>query len=904
MRAPLDPPALTEWMLLRLLPPGVVSASVVGDLREEYARRRRQGEGTWWYRREAWGIVWRGMRDRVRGHGPFTTDVTGQAARRARESMIPRLVRGLRYAWRGLTRAPQFTIAAVVTLALAIGANASIFSVVQGVLLRPLRFQDSDRLVSLHHSAPGLGYDRFGVSPGIFLLYQAEADVFARSGLYASTTSNVTGDEGPPDRLDAAVMTPTAFTTLGISPALGRVFDGAEASPGGELVVVLSHALWRDRFGGDPAVLGRTLRVDGEPRTIVGVMPAAFEFPSRNTRLWLPLGLDSSSVTQYGNFSFDAVARLKEGDDAVRAQARLRPVLDRLRDANIEGGQFKAFMDAGRLAPVVVPLKERVVGDVSRALWILLGTVGFVFLIACANVANLFLVRAEARQKEMAVRAAMGAGRGGLIGHYLSEALVIAGLGGVLGLGLTWVGLRTLLRVAPPNLPRLHEVSIDPGVVAFTLSVTAVAAVLLGILPTLRLTAPDLLATLSRSGRGSTAGRERNRARQALVVLQTALALVLLVGSGLMVRSFQNLRALNPGFDPSNTLTFRLSLPSATYGDSASVAAFHDRLLDRLRGLPGVQTVGATSHAPLAGCCSGTAHDIADHPTQEGQLPPMFWYSTVTPGYFEAMRIPLLAGRTFDSRDRDPAARTAVISQAVAQRFWQDASGALGKRLRVASDTANWYTVVGVVGNVRDKDLQVDPADMIYYPVAANVVDFQSRNLTYVIRAAQPEALAQVARREVWAADPNLPIAATQTYERIVAESMVRLSFTMLALVVASGIALVLGAVGLYGVISYLVTQRSNEIGIRLALGARPAQVLNMVVMQGVRLTALGLIIGFAGAIGLTRFLRGMLFGTEPTDPLTFGAVLLFLSGIALFASWLPAHRAARIDPASSLKAE
>lgn len=815
--------------------------------------------------------------------------------------MMSRMLRAIRYGAKGLARSPQFTLAAVITLALAIGTNAAIFSVVQGVLLKPLRFADAERLVLLRHTAPGLGYDDFGTSPGLFQLYAGESSSFAGSGIFTEGSANVTGDDAPPSRVDVTYASRGVFTTLGVAPLAGRVFDEAEDRPGGGSVVLLSHGFWQERFAGDASIVGRSIDIDGEARTVVGVMPESFEFPDRNTRMWLPLALDTPT-TDYGSFSFQAVARLRDGVEPAQAEARLRPLLERLRSEDSDAGDFRAFMDAGRLAAVVTPLKQIIVGEISRALWILLGTVAFVFLIACANVTNLFLVRAEARQKEMAVRAAMGAGRTGLIGHYAAESLLIAGAGGVLGLALTWAALRALLSIAPPNIPRLHEVAIDPSVLSFTIGVTVLAAVLLGILPTMRLTSPDLLSTLSRSSRGGSAGRERNRARQTLVVAQTALALVLLVGSGLMVRSFQNMRAIEPGFDAENVLTFRLSLPGATYTDPERVALFHHQLLDRLRELPGVEAAGAMSHPPLAGCCSGTAHVIEERPMEPGQMPPMFWYSSVSEGYFEAMGIPIVAGRAFDTSHRSPDRREIIVSEELAREMWPG-DDVIGKRLRPSADTANWYTIIGVAGSVLDRGFQEDPSQMVYYPLAVGVQG-QTRNMSFVLRTPRPDDVAPLAREQVWAIDPNLPIAATSTYEKIVADSMVRLSFTMLALVAASAIALILGAIGLYSVISYIVTQRTNELGIRLALGARPAQVLRMVVLQGARLVAIGLIIGFASALALTRLMQGMLFGTEPTDPLTFITVIGFLAAVALLATYVPAHRASRIDPASSLKTE
>jgi putative ABC transport system permease protein len=813
--------------------------------------------------------------------------------------MMSRIVRSLRYGAKGLARSPQFALAAVITLGLAIGANTAIFSVVEGVLLKPLRFSDADRLVMLRHTAPALGYDDFGISPGLYLLYRGDGALGA-SGLYTESSVNVTGADAPPARVAAVRSSRETFATLGVPPAVGRVFDAEEDAEGGAKVVVLSHGLWRERFGGDRSIIGRRLSIDGVEHSVVGVMPSGFEFPNRETRLWLPLALDTTS-REFGNFSFNAVARLSGGVDAAQAETRLRPLLTRLRDDPDEGGDFRAFIDAGELAPRVVPLKEMVVGDVSRALWILLGTVAFVFLIACANVTNLFLVRAESRHKEMAVRAALGARRSGLIAHYAAEAALIAGLGGLLGLALAWVGLRALLGIAPPNIPRLHEVGIDPVVLGFTVLVVVIAAVLLGMLPSFRLTAPDLLATLGRATRGASAGRERNRIRQVLVVAQTALALVLLVGTGLMVRSFQNIRSLEPGFDPENAVTFRLSLPNSTYPDGGSISQFHTQLLERLRALPGVEHVGASSHAPLVGCCSGTAHQIQDFPVEPGQMPPMFWYSTVTDGYFDALRIPLIAGRYFDGRDRNPDSRSVIISDVLARRIWPD-NDPVGRRIQLAADTSRWFDIVGVVGGVRDRAVELDPSEMVYYPVAADVG--QARSMTYVIRTRRGADIAPLARAEVWNIDPGLPIASSSTYRKIVADSMVRLSFSMLALLAASAVALILGAVGLYSVITYIVTQRTNEIGIRLALGARPGQVRTMVVLQGARLALLGLLVGIAAALGLTRLMQGMLYGTEPNDPLTFVLVSAFLAGIALLATYVPALRASRIDPAASLKAE
>jgi putative ABC transport system permease protein len=910
------PPRVLERVLLQLLPSGPVGDSIVGDLHEEHARLVRTSgarAAASWYRRQAFGVAWRGARDRVRGRGPFITHSPAlPVGPRGRDPMMSSMLRAARYGLKGLARSPQFTLAAVVTLALAIGTNTAVFSVVQGVLLKPLNYHEAERLVMLRHTAPGLGYPEFGISPGLYDLYTSESTAFQSSGIYMEATVNVTGHDAPPSRITAARVSRDAFTTLGVSPAAGRIFDAPEEQAGGPAVVLLSHGLWQERYGADPALVGRTVDIDGQARTVVGVMPEGFEFPDRDTRLWLPLPLEGME-SQFGAFQYQSVARLAAGVDAAQAQAQLAPLMSRVPDLAEDGSGFAAFIETGRLSAVVKPMKEVMVGDVSRALWILLGTVAFVFLIACANVTNLFLVRSEARHKEMAVRAAMGAGRSGLIGHYAAESLLIAAAGGVAGLALAAAMLKGLLYIAPPNIPRLHEVGLDPVVIGFTVVVTALAAVLLGILPSLRLTSPDLLATLSRTARGTSAGRERHRARQSLVIAQTALALVLLVGSGLMVRSFQQIRAIEPGFEPKDAVTFRLSLPESAYDDADHVAQFHAQLSDRLGALPGVESVGATSHPPMAGCCTGTAFLIEERPLEQGEMPPMFWYSTVSSGYFDVMRVPIRAGRPFDAFDGDAGRRSVIVSQTLATQIWPDADP-VGKRIRPAAQDSGWYTVVGVVGDVRDQSLEREPGPMVYFPVTGwgslerqpgfPGVAEQARSMTYVIRTTQTEALAPLARAEVWAIDPNLPIAASATYEKIVDDSMVRLSFTMLALVAASVIALILGAIGLYSVISYIVAQRTNEIGIRLALGARPTEVRRMVVLQGAKLAAMGLVIGFVAALGLTRLMQGMLFDTRPTDPLTFIAVSAVLAGVALLASYVPALRASRIDPASSLKAE
>lgn len=817
---------------------------------------------------------------------------------------MSRIWQDLRYAARSLARSPQFVLVSATTLALAIGTNAAVFSVVNGILLKPLPYPAGDRLVVVSSTAPGLGYDNFGLSPGVYFQYRQHGADFEDTGIYINASVNLTGDGTTPERVGGLRVSRTMFSTLGVRPALGRVFSAAEDQPGGPHVVLLSDGLWRERYGADRSIVGRAIRVDGEPHTVVGVMPPDFKFPTGQARLWLPIALDSTT-RDVGSFGYGAVARLRPGTTPAMAQAHLQPLVARLREDYQDVRDFQAFLDAGRYAPVVRSMKEQLVGNSRSPLLILLGTVAFVFLIGCANVTNLFLVRSESRQKEMAVRAALGAGRGGLVGNYLAESALLSLVGGALGLALSYAGLPLLVHAAPPGIPRIDAVGIDPVVVGFTLGVTALAAVLLGILPALRLASSDLLASLSKGVRGSTAGRERHRARQLLVVAQTAMALVLLVGAGLMVQSFQKLRGLDPGFDPHNVLIFHLSLPAATFNSAERAAVFDDRLLARLRALPGVQVAGAVAAIPPVRSASGTAHRIEDHPVEAGQLPPMLWYTAASAGYFQAMHIPLLAGRTFDAPGSQRDLRAVIISQLLARRFWPGQS-AIGKRLGPSGDSI-WHTVVGVVGDVRDRGLEQEPAGLVYYPLSSardDTISAPVLNLSFAVRTPTPQAIAPAVRQQVWALDPNLPIAGMQTLEKAVSDSLVRRSFTMMALLVASIIALVLGAIGLYGVISYIVTQRTREIGVRLALGAEAKAVRRMVVLQGARLVGGGLVVGCLGALALTRLLQSMLYGISSWDPLTFVAVSLVLAAVGLTASYLPARRASRIDPARSLQLE
>ncbi len=901
------PPRAAQALLRTRLPSTPVGRSILGDLHEEFGRRflRDPSVARRWYWRAALDIALR--RVTRRGLDTLTKEYglgspTGGPRARG-DAAIMRWLADLRYAARTLRRAPGFTVIAVLTLALGIGANTAIFSVVNGVLIQPLPFPNADRLVLIFHTAPGLGYDQFGISPGIFFQYEEQNEVFENMALYTGLQVNLTGD-GDPERADAVTVSRSIFSVLGIAPVRGRTFTEEEVVPDGPRVVLISHELWTNRFGADESVLGRTLQVNSVTREIIGILPPDPGFPNEVADVWFPF-VENPTAADAGNFAFQSVARLKPGVSAERAEGELIPLMERLRETYASFTSFIAFLDQGNLSALVKPMKEEIVGDLRQPLWILLGTVGVVLLIVCANVANLCLVRAEGRRREMAVRSALGAGRGNLIRQYAAESVLLAIVGGALGVGLAAIGVPALLRIAPPTMPRLDDVHIDLLVLLFALGVSTFSAVLFGLIPALRNSGAKLLTILQTTGRGTFTGGTREYFRSALVVTQTALALILLVGSGLLVRSFWELRNVDPGFVADDVLTFRLALPGARYEGAADAAQFHQRLLERLSGIPGVQSVGGVHDLPLSQRAAGTAHQIADQPTPAGELPPMFWYNYATPGYFETMRIPVMSGRTFERRDHEQAFGGVVISSALAERLWPG-EDALGKRFRRGGDSTGWESVVGVVGSVRDRGLREEASEMVYYPMVGRNGDdsWIVQSMTYTIRGPNAQAMPSAVRAAVWDLDPQLPITALETMSSVVARSVVRLSFTMMALVVAAVMAVVLGAIGLYGVLSYTVSQRRQEIGVRIALGAPASSVLKMVVVQGARLALLGVGLGLVGSAALTRLLQGLLFGTAPLDPIAFAVTSLGLMSVVMLASYLPARKASNVDPLEALRGE
>jgi len=807
---------------------------------------------------------------------------------------------------RELQRSPGFLLIAVITLGVGIGANAAIFSVVDAVVIRPLPFPESDRLVGVWNDAPGIKLNHFEQSDGTYVLYRRENRVLEDLGIYSNGSATLTGGQTP-ERIEATTATGSLFTVLRIPAALGRTIQEADGKPGAEKVVVLSDALWRERFGRDPKVLGASLRIDGVTRKVVGVMPSSFRFPRPETRLWMPFPIDPAKL-EPGDFSYPAIGRLRPGVTPERAARELSALVWRIPELYPSTDIDRGMIQSAKLAVLVIPVRDDLVGDVERVLWILLGSVGCILLIACANVANLFLVRAEGRQREVAVRTALGATRGDVARLFLGESLILALLGGALGMALAWAGVRLLVSLRPEGIPRLEEVGVDGRVLLFTLLLSLFAGLLCGGLALLRYGAPPLAPALREGGRGGSAGRERLRARNVLVVAQVALALVLLVSSGLMVRSFWRLRGVDPGFNPDGVLTFQLDLPRSDYPDSAAVIRFVDRLRERVRGLSGVTGVDSVFPLPLGGSDTNSGYTFEDHPLAPGQVPPILANSFVTPSYFKTLGIPLIEGRSFERVDPTLKTREVVVSRSVAERFWPGRSP-LGKRIAngLANGKAPWYTVVGVVGDVHVRGLDQKPIETVYFAMgrSSETESFTPRGVSLVVKTAgDPRSLGSPIRGIVRELDPNLPVSRIRPLKEVAASSMARVSFTMFLLALAAVVALLLGAVGIYGVISYVVSQRTREIGVRMALGAGRNDISRMVLREGLGITLLGIAIGLAAALAVTRLMLALLFGVSPTDPATLAAVPVLLAGVALLASWMPARRAASVEPLEAIRYE
>jgi predicted permease len=825
----------------------------------------------------------------------------------------------VRYGIRTLRNRPGFTLAAVLTLALGIGATTAIFSVVYGVLIKPLPYPNSDRIVSVRHAAPGLDLrtsgDTFGSAASMYLTYRDENRSFEQIGLWTDSELTLTG-LGKPEQIRALAVTKGTLQALGVQPALGREFSDAEYLPGAEgpAPVILSHAFWQRRFGGDKSVLGRTLLINSRPSRVAGVLSADFRFFSLTLQPDVigPIQMDTNQIVTWdtvntislGNLNYNGLARLKDGVTLSEANADLARLLPIWIDAwPARPGQREAVA-SWRVTPALRPLKNEVVGGIGGMLWLLMGTVVAVLLIACANIANLLLVRADERRPELAIRAALGAGRRRIAAVLLHESVVLGAMGAVVGLAFAYAGLKFLAVLAPANLPRIEDIAIDPTVVAFSVA-SAILSSLLCSIPAFRqalhYNAPPGVGT-----RSGTASRERNRMRTALIAVQVALALVLLVGAGLMIRTFQALTAIDPGFtDPEKVQTARIFIPPAVIREPERFTRVYRDVLERITALPGVTAATFGVEVPLEGRVMMSSISVQDQPDAVGEAPPNRSFNSISPRYFETLGIRLVAGRDITWADIDGIGNVAIVSENLASELWGEPQAAIGKRIRESRNAAGpWLEIIGVTQNVHANGLHQRPPTMVYLPVFRK--GFNLRAITYAIRSdrAGKESLLTEVRQAVWASNADLPVFNLRTMLDIYSASLSQTSFMLVLLAISGVMALVLSVVGIYGVLSYIVSQRSREVGIRLALGARPTALKRMFVLYGLGSAAIGIAAGLAGAVAFSRWMGSLLFEVRPLDPGTYVAVIVLLVAAVSIAAYVPAQRAMGVDPAETLRHE
>jgi putative ABC transport system permease protein len=806
------------------------------------------------------------------------------------------ILQDIRYGVRVLLKRPAFTIVAVATLALGIGANTAIFSVVNAVLLRTLPYQEPERLVALWetNAQPEREVNnRNEVAMGNFRDWRTQQSVFDEIAALTYSNVNLTGI-AEPERIQGAVVTTNLFQVLGVQPFAGRGFLAEEENPESPRTVIVSHGLWQRRFGSDPDIVGKTLALNGNQVTVVGIMPPAFEleFPStRHVEMWMPMRIAASNTDRQSHYLY-VVGRLKPAVSLEQARAGMNVLAGQLQQ------QYpKTNSDRGAN---VVPLQQQLVGNVRPYLRVLFAAVGFVLLIACANVASLLLTRVTARHREVAIRMAIGASRWRIIRQLLTESVLLSTFGGVGGLLLAYWQTDLLVALTPPDVPRLSEIGLHGPVFAWTLGISIITGVLFGLAPALGASKPDLNESLKESGR-SIAGPGRSRMRNLLVISEIALALVLLIGAGLMVRSFARLQHVSPGFDPKNLLTMNISLARQKYRENQQINSFFDQLLERVRSVPGVEAVGGIDPLPFSNSDGTTGFVVEGAPPLAVGDRPEVGERTITPDYFHTMRIPLLKGRAFSERDREDAPRVVIINEALARRFWPNEE-AIGKRLGFrASEPQIWHEIVGIVGNVKHKSLDADPKPELYFPYS----QYPSSFMTLVVRTpSEPVQAISAIRNQVLGLDSDQPVFDIKTMDERLSKAVAPSRFVMLLLSAFAALAMLLAAVGIYGVMAYTVSQRTHEIGVRMALGAAAPDVMKLVVGHGLKLVLAGVGMGIAGAIALTRLMESLLFEVSATDPLTFALISAVLTGVALAACFVPARRATKVDPMIALRYE
>ncbi|HEY7402736.1 MAG TPA: ABC transporter permease [Candidatus Angelobacter sp.] len=821
------------------------------------------------------------------------------------------LLAQLKQVLRRLARTPMFTAVALITVAAGVGANTVVFSVVEGILLKPLPYTHSEQLVVITHAAPGINANAsFPAAPSNYFIYREQNRTLEDIAMMTNDSVSVTGS-GEPEQVRAQRVTDGMLGVLGVAPAVGRGFSRQDDLPNSPPSAILMYGYWQRKFGGNRGIVGQTIQVDGKPTEIIGVMPHDFHILDQEDPGMLLLFQFDRGKIFLGNFSYMAVARLKNGvamEQVTSDLARLMPTV--LSSFPAPPGFSLQLFESAHISPTITPLKSRVVGDIGKVLWVLMASIGLVLLIACANIANLMLVRVDGRRQELAIRSALGAGWGRIASDLLVESLTLGILGSLLGLAFAYAALRMLVAMAPRGLPRVNEIGIDGWVLVFTFGVAILSSFLFGAIPIFKYAGSRLATGLRESTRGASQSRDQHRARSVLVVVQVALALLLLICSGLMTRTFIALTRVQPGFKgPEELQLFTINIPKAEVAEDQNVPRKFEEIMHKLEAVPGVTLVGLSTSIPMDGNGSFDPIFAEDHTYRPGELPPIRRFKWISPGFLKTMGTPLVAGRDLTWTDVYNMNPVALISESMARDLWHDPSSALGKRIRVGS-TDDWREVVGVVTDVYDDGLNKPPSSTAYWPLMMRNFEGDGisarREQSFALRTqrAGTESLMKEVRAAVWSVDPNLPLAFVRTEDYYYRSSMARTSFTLLMLGVAGAMALLLGTVGLYGVIAYSVSQRTREIGIRMALGAQRQELTAMFVRHGLVLTLTGVVLGLAGAFFFMRFLSSLLFGVRPTDIATYSAVSLGLIATAMLASYLPSRRAASVDPVEALRRE
>ncbi len=815
------------------------------------------------------------------------------------------------YALRTLAKSPAYAAVTILTLALGIGANTAIFSVVNGVMLKPLSYPRADRLLFITSTFPALGFDRFWLSIPEWAEFKERNHTFQAVGGYSEGSVNL-GVPERPRRVNSVVVTPDLMNVLGVGPIRGRLFADADAVPGAEDVAIVSAGTWRHDFGGDENLVGRVVQIDGAPTRIVGIMPPGYDIHDERIEVFLPLTIDPKTFpNNRGSHFIYLIGRLKDGVTFGQAQADVDSMIDQWR--TLSGNKHAPSKQAAIVHMVQMePMKTDMVGGISRALWVLQGAVGFVLLIACANLANLILARSESRQREFAIRSALGAGRFRLLRQFLTEGILLALVGGALGAAIGFGGLRALLAANPESIPRALEISLDWKVLAFAFVVSIVTGLVFGMAPLLHLREQEVTVVQKEGGQRATAGSARARVRSGLVMAEVALAVVLVVGAGLLMRSFQKLMTVDPGFHREHLVTFGVVLPGATYPKPESRVAFFDRLTGRLRELPGVTGVAAMSGLPPNRPVNANDTDFEGYTAQPGEpAENVDYYQTVTVDYLKTMGIPIVKGRGFEPADV-VGAPVLLVNEALEKRFYTfRKQEAIGQRVNIFDGSgpkgngSKPFMIVGVVRDVKQGGMSAKTGTELYFlnEQGPRAVGYAPGNMNVVVRSTLPEdSLVQAISEAVRAQDPSLPIVKLRTMDEVFADSAARPRFLAELLGIFAALALVLAAIGTYGILSYSVTERTKEIGIHMALGATRGSVLGMVLGQGMRLTIVGLFAGLAASFFLTRLLQAQLFNVKPTDPATLTGVAAFIAVIAFIACYVPAQRATRVDPMITLR--